>query len=167
MATIKENNKTIDGIAYTAKTLSTTKALFLLPRIVALFGDGIVELVLASDDMLGDEEADSEQTFRQMIAKIALAVQSPRVLAQVMVKVAETAADPEGIFKGNGLSVLKDMMAGVTADKVMMGASEPTGGNLSVYEWYDEHFSGRLKHLLAVCVWVGQVNFFDPSAEDH
>ena len=70
--------------------------------------------------------------------------------------------DPDGIFKGNGLSVLKDMMAGVTADKVMMGATEPIAGD--VHKWYEEHFAGRLKHLLTVCVWVGQVNFFDHSA---
>lgn len=163
MSTIKEVHKTIDGVTYTATTLPATKGLVLFPRLVSLFGDGIVSLVVASDELPDDEDTDSGDVFQRIIAKLVVAAQSPSTLAMVLARVANTAADPEGIFKGQGLLVLKQMLDGVTADKVRIGGDAETSGT-NVLEFFDTHFQGRLKHLLAVCVWIGQINFFGSTA---
>ena len=93
MSTIKDHTHTIDGVTYTATTLPATDALIILPRLVALFGDGIVSLFMAT----GEDG-------------MAELMENPKVLASVITTVATTAADPEGIFKGEGLLVLKDIL---------------------------------------------------------
>ena len=148
MATIKEHHTTIDGVTYTATTLPATQALVILPRLVALFGDGIVSLFMAT----------GEDGMAELL-------ENPQVLARVITEVATTAADPEGIFKGKGLLVLKEILPGVTADKVRIGGDEEGVEVLGpVLPHFDEHFLRRLPHLVKVCVWVARLNFFDPTA---
>lgn len=145
MATIKEHHTTIDGVTYTATTLPATQALVILPRLVALFGDGIVSLFMAT----------GEDGMAELL-------ENPQVLARVITEVATTAADPEGIFKGKGLLVLKEILPGVTADKVRIGGDVEVKG--PVLEHFDDHFVMRLPHLVRVCVWVARLNFFAPTA---
>lgn len=136
MGTIKTHTKTIDGLAYTTRTLPATQGLVILPKIIALCGEALAGLFIATDD----------QARRELL-------QDPAVVGRVIGTIAERAADSDGLL------VLRDLLASTECDKIQIGEAEVPG---SVAEHFDSHFAGRYQHLVSVALWVAQCNFIAP-----
>lgn len=136
MATLTEHSRVFDGVSYTTKTLPASAGLVIMPKLMALFGEALVGLFFATEDE--DREA---------------LLGDPKVLAAIISSIAEKAAETDGLM------VLKDLLVSTTADAVRIGEAEVPA---SVHVHFDHHFAGRYRHLVEVCLWVGQCNFMAP-----
>jgi hypothetical protein len=136
MATLKEHTRDFSGTTYTTRTLPASKGLIIMPKLMALFGEALVGLFFATDEK-------ARETL----------LEDPKILAAVIASIAEKAAETDGLL------VIKDLLIGTRADKVKVGDVEVEG---SVHDHFDEHFSGRYRHLVEVAVWVGTCNFMAP-----
>jgi|GEM_PF-5537164 len=134
MSVVREHTQEIDGITYTCRTFPASEAVKILPRLIALFGARVVQIAM---------QAGPDQLEHYMA--------QPEILAAIVTEAAKAGAeDPEGWI------VLKDLMANVTADKIRIGTSEVPG---SASTHFDDHFTGRLMHLVKVAVWVATKSF--------
>lgn len=129
-----EHKTTIDGITYKTHTLPTSRGLVVFPKLLALFGEPVLKLFFVAG---GDEE-------RKSLLK------QPQVLGSILSRVAENAAENDGLL------VLRDLFEKTTADKVKIGDAEVED---SVHAHFDTHFQARYGHLLHVSMWVATVNF--------
>lgn len=141
MGAIKEHAEEIDGKLYRCKTFTASEGLVLFPRLVALLGEEMVNLVLATGDrqladLLGDR----------------------KVVAAMMVKISERAAEDDGLL------VLREVLKHTVYVRRHQepGAKAPVEVPESVYKTFDEHFAGDYMHLLNVCIWVGRASFGAP-----
>ncbi len=143
MGYVKAHSKTIDGVTYTATTLPATQGLAIFPRLVALLGEQGVALLFGA----------GAESFGNMM-------EDPKVVGALVTHIAK------GITNAGGqpTDVLRDIMATCSADKCRMGDTEVQA---SVFEHFDEHFSGDYMHLLKVVGWIGQINFMKPSRGNH
>jgi hypothetical protein len=123
------------SVHYTTKLLPASKGLVIVPMIISLFGEALTALFMAPEGTVGE------------------LIKNPKVVAAVVSKLAERASER------NGLSVLRDLMIGLRADKVRIGEAEVPG---SVEEHFDTHFAGRFGHLVEVALWIAQENFLEP-----
>jgi len=136
MGVIREHTQAIDGIAYTTQTMPASDGLKILPRLVALLGDSLTGLFFATSE----EDRDKLLT-------------NPKVLGAMISEISRAAAEDDGLL------VLRDMLKSTSADLVRVGDAEIPA---SVHTHFDQHFAGRYRHLLEVCLWVGRVNFTNP-----
>jgi hypothetical protein len=136
MALTKQHTKTIDGITYTTTTLPAAAGLVILPKMMSLFGEALIGLFIATDD-------DTRESL----------LEDPKVLAAMLTRVSEKAAEDDGLL------VLKDLLVSTEADRVSIGDAEVPG---SVHTHFDGHFAGRYRHLFEVALFVGVSNFIAP-----
>lgn len=136
MSLTKTHTKTIDGVLYTTTTLPAAMGLVILPKLMALFGEALIGLFIATDEEGRDEF-----------------LADPKILAAMMTRIAERAAEDDGLL------VLKDLMKQTEADRVAIGDTEVPG---SVHTHFDGHFAGRYRHLFEVALFVGVSNFAAP-----
>lgn len=134
MTIVTEHKTTIDGVQYKIRTLPTTVGLVVLPKIIAMVGEPVVKLLTTDDET-------REELF-----------ESPAVIAAVLMAMAKNAAETDGLL------VVKDLMAGLEADKVRIGEAEVAG---SVEQHFDTHFAGRYKHLASVVMWLMSAHFIE------
>jgi len=134
MGVVQDHSTTIDGVDYTCTTFTASEGLKVLPRLINLFGERVIQLTIMS----GPE-------------KLEHFMAQPDILAAIVSEAAKAAAeDPDGWM------VLKDLMAKVRSESVRIGEAQVPA---SVYEHFDSHFSGRLIHLVKVAVWVATHSF--------
>jgi hypothetical protein len=133
---IKEYTEVIGGKTYRTKTLPATEGLLLLPRILSLLGEKVANVLLVS----GDENQ-------------ALLLDNPKVIAGVLMQIAERAAE------SGGLLAIKDTLRHTECDDVKVGDAVVKA---NVHERFDTHFAGDYRHLLEVFWWVARRNFIDP-----
>lgn len=131
----------IDGLTYHTKTLTATEALRLLPRLILVLGQAGLAVFLKA----------GVEGLRRMINE------ESEVAAALLQDAAERLAE-EG---GDSLDALaKALLAHTTCDQVQIGEHTRTAP-LAVH-YFDSHFSRRYRHLLEVCLWVGQLSFDEP-----
>ncbi len=150
MGIINKKSKVIGGVTYTTTTFTAAEALVVWPRVLALLGDGLVSMLFSSEaDERGEILAD------------------PKVQSAIMVGLAERAADPDGIFKGEGLlELVKDFLQKTTCDQLRIGdTTVPDAQGNGLVTHFDQHFTGRMGHLMEVCMFVGEANFSESSDE--
>lgn len=133
---LKTHTQEIDGLVYETKTFPATEGLVLLPRLIALLGEQVFNLVFATnEEQMGGLMAD------------------PTVMGAIMVRIAERAAENDGLL------VCKDLLKYTTCDKVQIGDGVFPS---SVHTHFDNHFAGNYGHLLKVCAWVARATFVNP-----
>lgn len=137
-AVVAEHETTIAGIQYKMKELPASEGLVIMPKLISLFGQPILKMLLSTSD------AEQEEMF-----------ENKAVLAGIITQVSERAVAAEA-----GLLILRDLMVGVTADKVRISPDATVEG--SVREHFDTHFARRYMHLVEVAMWVAKVNFIEP-----
>lgn len=123
-----------DGVEYTTRTLTTSDGLVLLPKIIALFGEPVLKLIMLNPDDRSEYLSDK------------------MIMATILHNVAKNAMNGE-------LLVLRDLFKQTECAACRIGESEAPG-NLA--KEFDTHFQGRLAHLVEVAFWVATVNFIDP-----
>ena len=128
---------TIGGVTYKAKTLPASKGLVILPKLIVLFGEPILKLVLSTTN--------KEQEHM---------LEDPKILAALLTNVATKASEDSGLL------VLRDLMQGVTCDQLRLSEEAIIVGD--VYSHFDTHFAGRYMHLVEVAMWVAKLNFTGP-----
>ena len=136
MAVITEHSKVINEITYTTSTFPATQALNVAQHMLGVVPDNVAEL------LLGAEAPDLNKVL-----------DDPGLMFEIARKLAASAPP-------NDLSVLaKELLARTTAKPLRIGDAEADG---SVVEHFDTHFTGRLSHMLNVCIWVARVGFGEP-----
>jgi hypothetical protein len=134
MGVVQDHSTEIDGVPYTCTTFTATEGLEILPRLINLFGERVIQLTMMS----GPE-------------KIGGLMGNSEVLAAIIAEASRSGADAEG-----GWTVLKDLLIKTRSTAVRIGENEVEG---SVHQHFDSHFSGRLMHLVQVAVWVATKSF--------
>jgi hypothetical protein len=130
MGVVQDHSTEIDGVPYTCTTFTATEGLEILPRLINLFGERVIQLTMMS----GPE-------------KIGGLMGNSEVLAAIIAEASRSGADAEG-----GWTVLKDLLIKTRSTAVRIGENEVDGS-------FDSHFSGRLMHLVQVAVWVATKSF--------
>lgn len=136
MAQVQDHTTVIDGKTYTAKTFPALEGLVILPKLIALLGEDIANLVFAT----------SEGQLDQLM-------NNPAVLTKMIVSIAEKAAQTDGLL------VLHDLMKYVNCDQVKVGDAVVSA---SVYTKFNDHFAGDYLHMFKVVSWVARISFAKP-----
>jgi len=136
MGVVKTHTTVIDGKSYSCQTFPATEGLIILPKLLAMLGEEVANLVFATND----EQLDG-------------LMDSPKVLAAMMVKISEKAAENDGLL------VLKDLLKYTSCEQVKVGDAEIPQ---SVYDRFDSHFAGEYLHLFKVVGWVARASFGNP-----
>ena len=136
MGVIKEHTTVIDDKTYTCKTFPATEGLVILPKLIALLGQEVANLVFVTDDKQLDG-----------------LMEDPTVLGGVMVRISEKAIENDGLLQ------IKELLRYTACDKVQVGDAEIAA---SVYERFDTHFAGDYSHLFRVVTWVARMSFAAP-----
>ena len=91
-------------------------------------------------------------------AKREALLKDPEVIATILYKVSQAAADEDRLL------VLKDLLATTEADKVRLGVEDGTPTEIvgDISKHFDTHFQARYGHMFNVAMWVAQVNFIAP-----
>ena len=136
MGTIKEHLTTIDNKEYSCKTFPATEGLVLLPKLIALMGDKVANLIFYTDDEQQKE-----------------LVENPKTGIAIMVQISERAAENDGLL------IIKEVLKYTRCKQCRVGDAEVEA---SVYETFDHHFAGAYGHLFKVFSWVARVSFENP-----
>ena len=136
MGVVKTHEQVIDGKTYSCKTFPASEGLILLPKMLALLGEEVANLVF------GLEDTDLETLMDDR-----------KVVSAMLVRISERAAENDGLL------ILRDLMRYTECDKVRVGDADVRA---SVHERFDEHFAGEYGHLIRVAVWVGRASFANP-----
>lgn len=136
MGTITSHESVIDDKTYICKTFPASEALILLPKLMALLGEEVANLVFGTN----------KEELAQLMSE-------PKIITQLMIRVSERAADNDGLL------LLRDLMKYTECDKIKVGDADVRG---SVYERFDTHFAADYIHLLKVVAWVARASFANP-----
>ena len=136
MGVIKKHETIIDEKPYSCETFPATEGLIILPKLISLLGEDVANLIFTVDD-----------------EQIGGLLENPKVLAAMMVKISERAAE------NNGLLVLKDLLKYTRCSAVRVGDATLEA---SVWERFDSHFAGDYLHLFKVVSWVARASFGNP-----
>ena len=136
MGTIKKHTTVLDGKPYTCETFPATEGLVIIPKLLALLGDDVANLIFSTDD-----------------AEIAELMGNTKVMAAMLMKISMRVSETDGLL------VLRDLLQYTTCDKVQVGEAELTA---SVYERFDTHFAADYLHLIKVVQWVARASFASP-----
>lgn len=132
MGEVKKYETMIDGCSYETTSFTATEALVMLPKMVNLIGFNTLKLLL-----------ETTEDQREML------LSSPDIIAGIVSNIAAQTSD-------GGLLVLKDLMAKTICQQVKIGEATGVG---NVQKHFDSHFTGRLLHMVNVCIWVASVSF--------
>ena len=162
MALLQAKTTTINGITYTSPGISAARYLYLMPRLTVLFGERLISIFMAAVNMAAGASGDEEK----LAAAVGQLATDPKVLSKLLIEAAAKAADPNGIFGGDGLNVIcRDLLEGVTCDKYRMGAGLVDGGEVLARGAFEEHFKAHPMELVQLAMWVASVHFFGSTAE--
>ena len=138
MSIVADHRTVIGGREYVAKTFTASEGLVLLPRLLALLGDDVARLVFA----VGDEDQ----------AKIFA---DPQLLAGILVRVSERAAENDGLL------LVRDCFRHTTCTNSKIGELEASV-DLGKIHFFDQHFAGQYAHLFEVFAWIVRLSFGGP-----
>lgn len=119
--------------------MPATEALRILPRLVVLFGQDLLELILTAGD---------EKSVEVLLAQ-------PEAAAAMLTKISENA-----IAAGDGLLVLRELMKHTECHQVQLANGTM---KLGVFDHFDTHFAGRIMEIVHVAIAVAQASFSAPS----
>ncbi len=140
---MRTHTTVIDGVSYETTNLPASEGLVILPKLIAIFGESLIGLLLTAAD---DDESKTAETLQALLS-------NPKVLAAMIDTIAQRAAEDDALL------VVRRLMKTTTADKVRIGDAEVPG---PVHTHFDGHFAGRYKHLFEVAFWVAKANFAAP-----
>lgn len=128
---------TVAGRVYTTRLLPASEALVMLPKVVALLGNKIVELLFMS----------GEDDLATMFAR-------PEVQAGILHNLSERAESK------NGLLLLRDLTRHTT---LRTTSPDGTEAEIPLLDIYDDHFAGELMAAFHVAINAGRASFTKPS----
>ena len=159
MGLVRTETTRINGITYTASTMPAARSIYVLTRLTALLGEGVVSIFMSAMGMALDDRDNSDA----ISAAVRELFSDPRVMSKMLIKAAGAAADPEGPFKGDGvMAVCRDLLQGVTCDKYRLGEAEGEGGPV-LGPMFDAHFQGHTMEIMQLAGWVASLNFLGPT----
>lgn len=129
---------TVNGRAYKTTLLSARAGLVMMPKIIALFGREITTLLLTA----------GEEGLPKLLS-------DPETQAAVLHTVSKNALNDDGLL------LLHEMMRHTTYRATLAGGNEV---DASVYEQFDELFSGEYLDLFTVALRVARASFAKPSS---
>lgn len=137
MALVSEHTTVIAGKVYTTKTFPASQGLVLLPKLIQLLGENLIALFFAASG----EALDS-------------LLENPEVISKAILTAARNADEVEG-----GWNILRDLLRFTRCDKVKIGDVEVEA---SLFDHFDDHFTGDYGLLIQVAMWAAQVSFVRP-----
>jgi hypothetical protein len=130
----------VGGREYRTTLLTARAGLVMMPKMIVLFGRDIVGIMLStSEDQLAKLLADTE------------------TLANTLCTISENALAGDGA----GLLLLHEMTRHTTYKATLAGGNEV---DASVYEQFDELYSGEYLDLFTVAIRVARASFAKPSS---
>jgi len=145
MGVVTEHRKTIDGVPYVATTYPAMYAIQMMGRLRRVAPDEkiekIIEFLIHKDDG-GLSEKQVEALFGE-----------PAVLMSLLMGASKEWADKAD------WALPRDLLKHTETDQLQLGDAVGKG---SVFDFFDEHFAGRLGHLGKVVLWATKVGFGKP-----
>lgn len=130
-----------------------------LTSLTHLLGEEVVAIFMTAMGMaLGDK--DNSDAISAVVGEL---FSDPRVMSKMLIKAAGVSADPDGIFKGDGvMTVCRQLLQGVTCDKYRLGEAQGEGGPV-LGPMFDAHFQGHPMEIMQLAGWVASLNFLGPT----
>ncbi len=159
MGLVRTETTRINGITYTATTMTAADGIRVLTSLTHLLGEEVVAIFMTAMGMaLGDK--DNSDAISAVVGEL---FSDPRVMSKMLIKAAGVSADPDGIFKGDGvMTVCRQLLQGVTCDKYRLGEAQGEGGPV-LGAMFDAHFQGHPMEIMQLAGWVASLNFLGPT----